>query len=623
MTQQTLLDSISSPADLRRLDVHQLPQLAQELRAFMVESVSKTGGHLSSSLGATELAIAIHTAFNTPEDRVIWDVGHQAYAHKILTGRREGMATLRKHHGLSGFPKRTESPYDAFGTAHSSTSISAALGMAIAARLEDKTDRWHIAVIGDGALTGGMALEALNDAGVWKEGVRLLVILNDNDCSISPPAGALSNHLAKIVSTRAYTCAREISKRVLKPVPGLWDIAKRMEKQAIHFVSPPSGIFSSFDLNYYGPVDGHDVVGLVEVLKNLRRLNCPCVLHVATQKGKGYEPAEMDPTAYHGVGVFDPLLGLPEKKPGRPTYTEVFGRWLCDTAAADKRLYGITPAMREGSGLVEFARRYPERYRDVAIAEQHAVTYAAGLACEGIKPVVAIYSTFLQRAIDQVIHDVALQNLPVVFAIDRGGLVGADGATHHGFFDISLLRTIPNMTVMTPSDENECRLMLNTAYSMNTPASVRYPRGRGPGVKVTAGGGTIPVGRSRTLRKGSRVAFLGFGSMTNVLAPVAEKLDGTLIDMRFVKPIDEEAVLEAARTHDMIVCAEEGMLMGGACNAVLEVLADNGVVRPVMRFGLPDEFIEQGTQAELLEDVGLTSEAIESKVTERSAKLGI
>lgn len=623
MTQQTLLDSIRSPADLRRLDVHQLPQLAQELRAFMVESVSKTGGHLSSSLGATELAIAIHTAFNTPEDRVIWDVGHQAYAHKILTGRREGMATLRKHHGLSGFPKRTESPYDAFGTAHSSTSISAALGMAIAARLEDKTDRWHIAVIGDGALTGGMALEALNDAGVWKEGVRLLVILNDNDCSISPPAGALSNHLAKIVSTRAYTCAREISKRVLKPVPGLWDIAKRMEKQAINFVSPPSGIFSSFDLNYYGPVDGHDVVGLVEVLKNLRRLNCPCVLHVATQKGKGYEPAEMDPTAYHGVGVFDPLLGLPEKKPGRPTYTEVFGRWLCDTAAADKRLYGITPAMREGSGLVEFARRYPERYRDVAIAEQHAVTYAAGLACEGIKPVVAIYSTFLQRAIDQVIHDVALQNLPVVFAIDRGGLVGADGATHHGFFDISLLRTIPNMTVMTPSDENECRLMLNTAYSMNTPASVRYPRGRGPGVEVTAGGGTIPVGRSRTLRKGSRVAFLGFGSMTNVLAPVAEKLDGTLIDMRFVKPVDEEAVLEAARTHDMIVCAEEGMLMGGACNAVLEVLADNGVVRPVMRFGLPDEFIEQGTQAELLEDVGLTSEAIESKVAERIAKLGI
>lgn len=359
------------------------------------------------------------------------------------------------------------------------------------------------------------------------------------------------------------------------------------------------------------------------MLKNLRRLNCPCVLHVATQKGKGYEPAEMDPTAYHGVGVFDPLLGLPEKKPGRPTYTEVFGRWLCDTAAADKRLYGITPAMREGSGLVEFARRYPERYRDVAIAEQHAVTYAAGLACEGIKPVVAIYSTFLQRAIDQVIHDVALQNLPVVFAIDRGGLVGADGATHHGFFDISLLRTIPNMTVMTPSDENECRLMLNTAYSMNTPASVRYPRGRGPGVEVTAGGGTIPVGRSRTLRKGSRVAFLGFGSMTNVLAPVAEKLDGTLIDMRFVKPIDEEAVLEAARTHDMIVCAEEGMLMGGACNAVLEVLADNGVVRPVMRFGLPDEFIEQGTQAELLEDVGLTSEAIESKVAERIAKLGI
>lgn len=621
MTQQLILDSIQSPDDLRRLDEHELPRLASELRDFMVTSVSRTGGHLSSSLGATELAIALHRVFNTPDDRLIWDVGHQAYAHKILTGRREAMATLRKLNGLSGFPKRTESPYDAFGTAHSSTSISAALGMAIAARLQDKSDRWHIAVIGDGALTGGMALEALNDAGVWKEGVKLLIILNDNDCSISPPAGALSNHLARIVSTRAYTSAREISKRVLKPVPGLWNIAKRMEKQAINFVSPPSGIFSSFDINYYGPVDGHDVVGLVEVLKNLKQLNRPCVLHVATQKGKGYEPAEMDPTAYHGVGTFDPLLGLPAKKPGLPTYTEVFGRWLCDTAAADKRLYGITPAMREGSGLVEFARRFPERYRDVAIAEQHAVTYAAGLACEGVKPVVAIYSTFLQRALDQLIHDVALQNLPVVFAVDRGGLVGADGATHHGFFDISLLRTVPNMTIMTPSDENECRLMLNTAYGMDSPASVRYPRGRGPGVPVTATTETIPVGRARTLREGRRVAFLGFGSMTNVLQPVAEHLDGTLIDMRFVKPLDVGAVLDAARTHDLLVCAEEGMLMGGACNAVLEVLADHGVLKPVMRFGLPDEFIEQGTQAELMECLGLTSDAIEAKVTARLADL--
>ena len=617
MTQYSILDSIESPADLRRLDEHLLPRLAYELRDFMVNSVSQTGGHLSSSLGATELAIAIHRVFQTPDDRLIWDVGHQAYAHKILTGRREGMATLRKFNGMSGFPKRSESPYDAFGTAHSSTSISAALGMAIAARLQDKSDRWHIAVIGDGALTGGMALEALNDAGVWKEGVKLLIILNDNDCSISPPAGALSNHLARIVSTRAYTSAREISKRVLKPVPGLWDIAKRMEKQAINFVSPPSGIFSSFDINYYGPVDGHDVIGLIEVMKNIRQLNRPCVLHVATQKGKGYEPAEMDPTSYHGVGPFDPLLGLPEKKPGKPTYTQVFGRWICDTAEADQRLYGITPAMREGSGLVEFARRFPERYRDVAIAEQHAVTYAAGLACEGIKPVVAIYSTFLQRALDQLIHDVALQNLPVTFAIDRGGLVGADGATHHGFFDISLLRTVPNMTIMTPSDENECRLLLNTAYRLNSPASVRYPRGRGPGVEVTANDETVEVGKARVLREGARVAFLGFGSMTNVLAPVAEKLGGTLIDMRFVKPIDETAILEAAKTHDLMVCAEEGMLMGGACSAILEVLADHGVLKPVMRFGLPDDFIEQGTQAELMESLGLTSEAIEAKVTQR------
>ena len=617
MTQYSILDSIESPADLRRLDEHLLPRLAYELRDFMVNSVSQTGGHLSSSLGATELAIAIHRVFQTPDDRLIWDVGHQAYAHKILTGRREGMATLRKFNGMSGFPKRSESPYDAFGTAHSSTSISAALGMAIAARLQDKSDRWHIAVIGDGALTGGMALEALNDAGVWKEGVKLLIILNDNDCSISPPAGALSNHLARIVSTRAYTSAREISKRVLKPVPGLWDIAKRMEKQAINFVSPPSGIFSSFDINYYGPVDGHDVIGLIEVMKNIRQLNRPCVLHVATQKGKGYEPAEMDPTSYHGVGPFDPLLGLPEKKPGKPTYTQVFGRWICDTAEADQRLYGITPAMREGSGLVEFARRFPERYRDVAIAEQHAVTYAAGLACEGIKPVVAIYSTFLQRALDQLIHDVALQNLPVTFAIDRGGLVGADGATHHGFFDISLLRTVPNMTIMTPSDENECRLLLNTAYRLNSPASVRYPRGRGPGVEVTAKDETVEVGKARVLREGARVAFLGFGSMTNGLAPVAEKLGGTLIDMRFVKPIDETAILEAAKTHDLMVCAEEGMLMGGACSAILEVLADHGVLKPVMRFGLPDDFIEQGTQAELMESLGLTSEAIEAKVTQR------
>lgn len=613
-----ILDGIDSPEDVRVLSDGSLAILAKEIRNFMVWSVSQTGGHLSSSLGAVELAIALHAVFNTPDDKIIWDVGHQAYAHKMLTGRRDRMGTLRQYHGISGFPKRCESEYDAFGTAHSSTSISAALGMAVADALLGVKDRWHVAVIGDGALTGGMALEALNDAGVYKKGLKLLIILNDNDCSISPPVGALSSHLAKIVSTRTFMNARELSKKVLKPVPGLWEVAKRMEKQAINFVSPPSGIFSAYDLNYFGPVDGHSLPELLEVLRNLRKLDGPCVLHVVTKKGKGYPPAEADPTTYHGVGKFDPDVGiLPSAKPAKPTYTQVFGRWICDRAEKDPMLYGITPAMREGSGLVEFAKRFPTRYRDVAIAEQHAVTYAAGLATTPIRPVLAIYSSFLQRAIDQVIHDVALQNLPVLFAIDRGGLVGADGATHHGVFDIAQLRSIPNMVVMTPSDENECRLMLNTGYECRLPAAVRYPRGRGPGVEVTAGDETIPIGKSRKLLEGKRVAFLGFGSMTNVLRPVAEHLGGALIDMRFVKPLDREAVLEAARTHELIVAAEEGQLAGGACDAVLEVLADEGLTVPVMRFGLPDRFVDHGTQAELLAEVGLTSEAIEKKVLER------
>lgn len=615
-----LLDGIESPEDVRVLNDRSLLILAQEIRDFMVWSVSQTGGHLSSSLGAVELAIALHAVFRTPDDKIVWDVGHQAYAHKMLTGRLERMSTLRQHQGLSGFPKRNESEYDAFGTAHSSTSISAALGMAVADRLLGNTERWHIAVIGDGALTGGMALEALNDAGVYKKGIKLLIILNDNDCSISPPAGALSSHLAKIVSTRTFMNARELSKRVLKPVPGLWEVAKRMEKQAINFVSPPSGIFSAYDLNYFGPVDGHNLPELMEVLRNLRELDGPCVLHVVTKKGKGYPRAEADPTTYHGVGKFDPETGIvPSAKPLKPTYTQVFGRWICDRAEKDPMLYGITPAMREGSGLVEFAKRFPDRYRDVAIAEQHAVTYAAGLATTPIRPVVAIYSSFLQRAVDQVIHDVALQNLPVLFAIDRGGLVGADGATHHGVFDIVQLRSVPNMVVMTPSDENECRLMLNTGYECKRPAAVRYPRGRGPGVEVTAGDDTIPLGKARTLREGARVAFLGFGAMTNVLAPVAERLDATLIDMRFVKPIDREAILDAARTHDLIVAAEEGQLAGGACDAVMEVLADEGVVKPFLRFGIPDCFVDHGTQAELLADLGLTSDSIEQKVLERLA----
>lgn len=619
-----LLESIECPADLRRLPEDDLPDLAEEVRRFMVRSVAKTGGHLSSSLGAVELAVALHYVFNTPDDRIIWDVGHQAYAHKILTGRRERFGTLRQWGGISGFPKRSESPYDAFDTAHSSTSISAALGMAVADQLEGRTDRWHVAVIGDGALTGGMAIEALNDAGVYKKGVKLLIILNDNECSISPPVGALSGHLAKIVSTKTFNNAREFSKKVLKPVPGLWEVAKRMEKQAINFVSPPSSIFNAFDLNYYGPIDGHDVHELVAVLENLKAFDCPMVLHISTKKGKGYAPAEADPTRYHGVSPFDPEVGIvPSAKKGTPTYTEVFGRWVCDAAERDPKIYAITPAMREGSGLVEYERRFPERYRDVAIAEQHAVTYGAGLAAEGMKPVVAIYSTFLQRAMDQVIHDVALQNLPVTFAVDRGGLVGADGATHHGVFDLAMLRSIPNMVVMAPSDENECRLMLNTAVESGRPAAVRYPRGRGPGVAVMADAETIPLGVSRKLREGTGIAFLGFGSMTNLLAPVAENLNGTLIDMRFVKPIDEKAILDAARTHGLLVVAEEGVLAGGACSAVLEVLADNGVTVSVMRFGLPDAWIDHGTQAELLASVGLTPEAVETKVRERATALGL
>ncbi len=615
-----LLDAVNGVEDLRKLGEDELPELARELRHFMVRSVAKTGGHLSSSLGAVELAIALHYVFDTPRDRIIWDVGHQAYAHKILTGRKDRMEGLRKLHGISGFPKRSESPFDAFGTAHSSTSISAALGMAVADHIRGE-DRWSIAVIGDGALTGGMAIEALNDAGVWKQGVKLLIILNDNDCSISPPVGALSKHLARIVSTKAFNSAREMSKRMMKPIPRLWEVAKLAERQTIGFLSPQSALFSCFDFNYYGPVDGHDVGALVEVLKNLRQLDRPIVLHVATMKGKGYAPAEADPTLYHGVSPFDCARGIVKSAPGRPTYTQVFGRWICDMAARDERLYGITPAMREGSGLVEFNRRFPERYRDVAIAEQHAVTYAAGLACGGMKPVVAIYSTFLQRALDQLIHDVALQNLPVMFAIDRGGIVGADGATHQGVFDIVELRSVPNMTVMTPSDERETRLMLNTAYAMDTPAAVRYPRGRGPGADPGEDFETIPVGVSKTVREGARVAFLAFGPMLEVLRPAAESLGGTLIDMRFVKPLDVEAVLKAARSHALLVTAEEGALMGGAGDAVMEALADAGLSRPVLRFGIPDEFIEQGTHEEIFEEIGLTPEAIEAKVRERLAEI--
>lgn len=605
-----LLETINSPEDLRRLPVEKLPVLTRALREFMVESVSKTGGHLSSSLGAADLAVALHYVFNTPEDPIVWDVGHQAYAHKILTGRREAMATLRKSGGISGFPSRNESPYDSFGTAHSSTSISAALGMAVADAINGRKDRWHIAVIGDGALTGGMAVEALNHAGVYKKGVKLLIILNDNDHSISPPAGALSGHLAKLVSTAPVWKAREISKTILKPVPLLWEMAKRVEKQTVNFLSPPSSLFSSFDINYFGPIDGHDVVGLVGFLKNLKALDGPIVLHVKTRKGRGYKPAEDDPTLYHGVGKFDPKVGiLPSAGTGK-TYTQLFSDWICDTAARDKTLYAITPAMREGSGLVEFEKRFPERYRDVAIAEQHAVTFAAGLACAGMHPVVAIYSTFAQRAYDQIIHDVAIQNLPVVFAVDRGGIVGADGRTHQGLFDIAFLRCVPNMTVMTPSDENEMRLLLNTAWSLDTPAAVRYPRGKGPGAAVTADTETVPVGVSRTVRtsgapKGKRVAILAFGSMAWRLAEAAETLDATLVDMRFVKPLDKAAILKAADEHDLVVTAEEGVRASGAGSGVLEVLSDAGKCVRTLVLGVPDEFVDHGDPQTLLAACGL------------------
>ena len=616
-----LLKRIESPADLRKLPVSQLPEVCRELRAFMLESVSRTGGHLSSSLGATDIAVALHYVFNTPQDSIIWDVGHQAYAHKILTGRREAMKTLRKKGGISGFPKRSESPYDAFGTAHSSTSISAALGMAIADKLAGRSDRWHIAVIGDGALTGGMAVEALNHAGVYKEGLKLLIIVNDNDCSISPPAGALSGHLAKLVSSRPVWKARELSKSVLRPLPRLWDFAKRMEKQAVNFLSPPSSLFSNFDLNYFGPFDGHDVEGLVGFLKNLKNLDCPAVLHLKTRKGMGYVPAMNDPTLYHGVSPFDPKKGIVKKPadPAHPTYTQVFSHWICDMAAADEHLYAITPAMREGSGLVEFEKKFPTRYSDVAIAEQHAVTFAAGLSCQGMHPVVAVYSTFAQRAFDQVVHDVALQNLPVMFAIDRGGIVGADGATHQGAFDIAFLRMLPNMTVMTPSDENECRKLLTTAYRMATPAAVRYPRGKGLGVEIDPALDTVEIGKSRivlraTAASGRRVAILAFGSMVWRLEKMARELGATLIDMRFVKPMDVRAVLDAAKSHDLLVTAEEGVIAGGAGSAVMELLAAHGVYAPVLQIGIPDHFVDHGDVESRFCDSGIYPESVREKI---------
>ncbi|MCE7913194.1 MAG: 1-deoxy-D-xylulose-5-phosphate synthase [Nitrosomonas sp. PRO4] len=601
-----LLDTINSPSQLRELEPKKLPQFAKELRNFLIESVAKTGGHLSSNLGTVELTIALHYVFNTPYDQLVWDVGHQTYAHKILTGRREGMSKLRMQGGIAGFPRRDESEYDAFGTAHSSTSISAALGMAVAARL-NKTDRRAIAIIGDGAMSAGMAFEALNNAGVMD--ANLLVILNDNDMSISPPVGALNNYLAKLMSGRFYATARRAGEKVLGVVPSVLELAKRAEEHVKGMVTPGT-LFEEFGFNYIGPIDGHDLDVLITTLKNIKLLDGPQFLHVVTRKGAGYKLAEEDPILYHGVGKFDPKKGIIAKSNGKPTYTQVFGDWLCDMAAQDSRLIGVTPAMREGSGLVRFSQEYPERYFDVGIAEQHAVTFAAGAACDGLKPVVAIYSTFLQRAYDQLIHDVAIQNLAVVFAIDRAGLVGADGPTHAGSFDLSYLRCIPNMTVMAPADENECRQMLYTAFKLDTPSAVRYPRGSGVGVSVQKKMQALPIGRGEMRRQGEKIALLAFGSMVAPCLEAAEELNATVINMRFVKPLDDELVAALANSHELLITVEENTIIGGAGSAVTESLNSQHINARVLQLGLPDIFIDQGDHAQMLADCGLDKNGI-------------
>ena len=613
-----LLHSIQSPADLRLLARAQLRPLADELRAFLLESVARTGGHLSSNLGTVELTVALHYVFDTPQDQLVWDVGHQTYPHKILTGRRDRMPTLRQFGGLSGFPQRAESEFDTFGTAHSSTSISAALGMAVAARLRGE-ERRAIAVIGDGALTAGMAFEALNNAGVAE--ANLLVVLNDNDMSISPPVGALNRYLAQLMSGQFYSAAKHVGKSVLKGAPPLFELAKRIEEHAKGMVVPAT-LFEKFGFNYIGPIDGHDLESLIPTLENIRHLKGPQFLHVVTKKGQGYKLAEADPVAYHGPGKFDPSVGL--QKPASPAkqgFTQVFGQWLCDMAAADTRLVGITPAMREGSGLVAFEQKFPERYFDVGIAEQHAVTFAAGLATQGLKPVVAIYSTFLQRGYDQLVHDVAIQNLPVVFALDRAGLVGADGATHAGAYDISFLRCIPNVSIACPADENECRQLLSTAFAQSHPVAVRYPRGAGAGVPVQASLEGLPFGKGALVQQGQGVALLVFGTLLYPALEVARKLGLTVVNMRWAKPLDTELLLQTAQSHQALVSIEDGAIMGGAGSAVLEALAAAGVVVPVLQLGLPDVFIEHGDPAHLMSLQGLDAPGIEASVRRRFAAL--
>ena len=618
-TSYPLLTSINAPADLRRLPRAQLDALATELRDFLLSSVAKTGGHLSSNLGTVELTVALHYVFNTPQDRVVWDVGHQTYPHKILTGRRERMASLRQLGGLSGFPQRAESEYDAFGTAHSSTSISAALGMALGAKLRGE-ERHAIAVIGDGALTAGMAFEALNNAGVAD--CNLLVILNDNDMSISPPVGALNRYLAKLMSGQFYAAAKCAGKTVLKGAPPLFELAKRIEETAKGMVVAPATLFEKFGFNYIGPIDGHDLGSLIPTLENIKQLKGPQFLHVVTKKGQGYKLAEADPVAYHGPGKFDPAVGLQKSStPPKLTFTQVFGDWLCDMAEHDPRLVGITPAMREGSGMVEFERRFPARYFDVGIAEQHAVTFAAGLACEGMKPVVAIYSTFLQRAYDQLIHDVAIQNLPVVFALDRAGLVGADGATHAGAYDIAYLRCIPNLSVACPADENECRQLLSTAYEQDGPVAVRYPRGSGAGVAPLPGLKGLPFGKGVVRRSGKGIAILAFGTLLTPAMAAADQLDATVVNMRWAKPLDIELLLSVAAGHEALVTVEEGAVMGGAGSAVLEALQAARILLPVLQLGLRDEFIEHGDPAMLLTLQGLDAAGMEASIRARFGAL--
>ncbi len=601
-----LLPGIDSPADLRRLEAGQLPALADEIRACLIDTVARTGGHLAASLGVVELTVALHYIFDTPEDRLVWDVGHQTYPHKMLTGRRDRLHTLRQPGGLSGFPRRDESEYDTFGVGHASTSVSAALGMAVAAA-RTGSPRQVVAVIGDGALSGGQAYEALNNAGSMD--ADLLVILNDNDMSISPNVGAMSNYLARILSGKVYSSMREGSKTVLSTLPPVLKFARRAEE---HFkgMFVPSTLFEEMGFNYYGPVDGHDLGALIAMLRNVKRLNGPRFLHVVTRKGKGYEPAEGDPIVYHGVTPFDPATGKSEKKPSGKTYTQVFGDWLCDMAARDVRLIGVTPAMREGSGLVAFSERFPDRYVDVGIAEPHALTFAAGLACDGMKPVVAIYSTFLQRAYDQVIHDIALQKLPVLLAIDRAGLVGADGATHSGNFDLSYLRCIPNFVVMAPADENECRRMLTTGFLHDGPAAVRYPRGAGPGAAVDAGFEPLPIGKAEVRRRGQTVALFAFGSLLTAALEAGEAFNATVVNMRFVKPLDEELILELAATHGLVITLEENAVAGGAGSAVAELLARARVTVPVVHLGLPDVFPEQGDIRALHAEYGLDAAGI-------------